>query len=160
MVFRKDVFFLLDHIKIRYSRFDSLSPAPTSSIELTEDEITEYVVGEDGTLVEPTESSSSTEITSLPNEEATPKLKKPKQTAASGDIFLKEASAALATISTKLSSPPQQKPAVTGENEALANFIISLLSKIENDEVRLNTEDKLFTYCLMPSGNVINKVLY
>lgn len=70
-----------------------------------------------------------------------PPLKKKKT---NDDLLLQTVSNTLAGISTKLTSSPELAKEKT-ENEKFGEFIVSKMNKIDNDEIRDETEEQIIS---------------
>jgi hypothetical protein len=119
-----------------------LSQGEVDANENNENE--EYVVGQDGFVSSDNSTQSSTSTGSGIYHGSTPpkKQKTCKNTNLSTEVVMKEASHALETISSTMKHNFNRNNTIT-PNEAFANFVMTKLSHITDENVRLDMEQKI-----------------
>lgn len=148
----KKLFFLLEHVQLRQA-VDSLSHNPETYEEV------EYHVGTDGVLEElnsqeisETENCSEGSMLSCATETlinvetpSTQKSKKKRSEQSVEENLMSQASTMLASISSTIQQNVDSHPKKIDANEAFANYIISKLNCITDENIRMETEEQITT---------------
>ncbi|KAB0804435.1 hypothetical protein PPYR_01405 [Photinus pyralis] len=134
------MFFLLEHVEVRQAVDSLIAEDDTPQVGDEEIVTSEYYVTEDGSLNDITNTldTGSNVDGATPSKRLQFQKKRKRETIE--DNVMREASSALASISSTMQQSFVQN---VDEDEALAQFIVSKLKRITDTSIRLQTEEKI-----------------
>ncbi|XP_044744758.1 uncharacterized protein LOC123306703 [Coccinella septempunctata] len=143
--------FIIDHVDVRpsfdSSQFLEIEAAPQEAEECS-NELEQCFVAESGFLI--------SEESELPLESPRPKRKKKLDD--DSNSLLKEASAALSTISKTISEAPTNKNKETDAEEAFGKYVVSKMRQISDPQVKSDVEERIINLLFEGIRGCRNKI--